>query len=242
MSGPSEGDEARKGFEKFSERFRRLYPGYELEPYHHIRAKDDTPAVNLKQLEKLFKSKDEELWNRNKWLFEREGVFLDGESIKSNKIAFVSFPRSGNTFLRKYFQLLTGIPTGSDNTLHTDTILQMNGMKGEELVDDTTWIVKSHSPWIMPFAPPFSSNKVICIVRNPCESNISWLNCIMTGCHSIKVPFQINTEYPNFWDWFIKDCMGHMNNWYRTFMKDARMRQCPILFVRFEDLVSNPEP
>merc|ERR1711990_591390 len=99
MTGPSEGDEARKGFEKFSERFRRLYPGYELEPYPHIRAKDDTPAVNLKQLEKLFKSKDEELWNRNKWLFEREGVFLDGESIKSNKIAFVSFPRSGNTFL-----------------------------------------------------------------------------------------------------------------------------------------------
>ena len=36
--------------------------------------------------------------------------------------------------------------------------------------------------------------------------------------------------------------MTHMLNWYKTFMKDARERQCPILFVRFEDLVMNPEP
>lgn len=115
-------------------------------------------------------------------------------------------------------------------------------MKGEDIVDDTCWIVKSHSPWIMPFAPPFSTNKVIVIVRNPMESNISWLNCIMMGCHSLKVPFQVNTEYPNFWNTFTRDCMNHMNNWYQTFMKDARMRKAPILFVRFEDLASDPEP
>ena len=36
--------------------------------------------------------------------------------------------------------------------------------------------------------------------------------------------------------------MNHMNNWYQTFMKDARMRKAPILFVRFEDLASDPEP
>ena len=46
--GPSEGDEDRKGYEKFSERFRRLYPGYELEYYGHIRASSETPTVNLK--------------------------------------------------------------------------------------------------------------------------------------------------------------------------------------------------
>ena len=215
LKGPSEGDELRKGFEKFSERFDRQYKGYELEPWGHIRAMDSTPTVNLKQLIKLFKSKDEALWNRNKWLFEREGVFLDGQPIIGNKIGFCSFPRSGNTFLRKYFQMLTGIPTGSDNFLHTDTILQMNGMKGEDLVDDTTWIVKTHSPYIMPFAPQFDANKLIIIVRNPLESNISWLNHIMTGSHSLKVPFKIHEDYPNFWEWFTKDCMGHMKNWYR---------------------------
>ena len=124
---------------------------------------------------------------------------MDGQPIRSNKIAFCSFPRSGNTFLRKYLQLLTGVPTGSDNTLHTDTILQMQGLKGEDIVDDTCWIVKSHSPWIMQFAPPFTTNKVLLIIRNPTESNISWLNLCQMQTHSLKVPFDVSQAYPNFW-------------------------------------------
>ena len=90
----------------------------------------------------------------------------------------------------------------------------MQGLKGEDLVDDTCWIVKSHSPWIMEYAPPFKTNKVLVIVRNPTESNISWLNCVNMGTHSIKVPYKINELYPNFWKWWTKDCMTHMNNWY----------------------------
>jgi len=67
----SDGSEERKTYEKFSERFQRLYPGYTLEPYGHIRALPDTPVLNLKQLTVLFKSKDEALWQRSKWVFER---------------------------------------------------------------------------------------------------------------------------------------------------------------------------
>ena len=37
---------------------------------------------------------------------------LQGESV-----AFQSFPRSGNTFLRKYLEQITGIFTGSDMSL-----------------------------------------------------------------------------------------------------------------------------
>ena len=36
--------------------------------------------------------------------------------------------------------------------------------------------------------------------------------------------------------------MSHMINWYKTYMDDARLRAAPILFLRFEDLVMNPEP
>lgn len=122
LNGP-DGTPERASLEKMSERFNRMYKGYVLEPYGHIRALPSTPAINLKQLQALLLSKDEALWQRSKWLFEADGIFLDGEPIRSNKIAFCSFPRSGNTFLRKYFQLLSGVPTGSDNTLHTDTIL-----------------------------------------------------------------------------------------------------------------------
>lgn len=94
----------------------------------------------------------------------------------------------------------------------------------------------------MDYAAPFDTNKVLVIVRNPMESNISWLNCVHMGTHSVKVPFETESMYPKFWEWWTKDCMTHMNNWYQTFMKDARTRKVPIMFVRFEDLVSNPEP
>jgi hypothetical protein len=75
--------------------------------------------------------------------------------------------------MRKYFELLTGIQTGADNTLHINIPLQMMGMKGEEIVDDTVWVVKTHSPWCMPLAPKFTANKMVIVVRNPLDVILS---------------------------------------------------------------------
>jgi len=108
---------------------------------------------------------------------------LDGTQNKSNKIGFQSFPRSGNTFLRKYCELLTGVETGGDNTLNVNVHLQLQGLKGEHIVDDTVWIVKTHSPWIMPDAPVFHCNKMIVIVRNPLDVIISFLHLFSLGNH-----------------------------------------------------------
>ena len=96
-------------FEKFSDRFRRLYPGYVLNSKMHIVACPETPVINLKRLMELLKSSDEELWQRSKWMFDGHYRYLDGEPNPSQKVAFCSFPRSGNTFLRRYLELLTGI-------------------------------------------------------------------------------------------------------------------------------------
>ena len=107
-------DGNKDGFENFSTRFLRLYPGYILDSTMRIRVGPTTRTVNLKQLIKLFNSNDEDLWRNNAWIFEEELKFLDGKIIDGNKVGFQSFPRSGNTFLRKYFKLLTGVETGSD--------------------------------------------------------------------------------------------------------------------------------
>jgi len=60
------------------------------------------------------RSSDQELYNQNRWMFEGPSKFMDGKSIAGNKCGFFSFPRSGNTFLRKYLESLTGVITGSD--------------------------------------------------------------------------------------------------------------------------------
>ena len=77
LEGPN-GSKEKEDFELFSERFQRLYPGYNLEPLGHIRALPQTPTLNLEQLTALFLSKDPVLWERNKWIFESDGIFLDG--------------------------------------------------------------------------------------------------------------------------------------------------------------------
>ena len=116
------------------------------------------------------------------------------------------------------------------------------GSRGENTVDDTVWIVKSHSPWLMPEAPLFKANKVLVIVRSPLDTNLSWFNLIAMASHDTKVPFEIEKDYPNFFDWWIKDCNKHINDWMQQMMKDAKFYDVPMLFIRFEDLVNNPEP
>ena len=118
----------------------------------------------------------------------------------------------------------------------------MQGCRGENIVDDSVWIVKSHSPWVMTHAPVFHSNKAIVIVRNPLDTNLSWLHLCATNSHVIKSPFNYETEFPQFFDWWVKDCNKYINNWMTQMMKDSKFHEVPMLFLRFEDLVSNPEP
>ena len=71
----------------------------------------------------LLRSKDEARWEASKWMFDGQFRYLDGQPNKSQKVAFCSFPRSGNTFLRRYLEMLTGITTGGDNTLIVNVAL-----------------------------------------------------------------------------------------------------------------------
>ena len=100
----------------------------------------------------------------------------------------------------------------------------MQGLKGEHIVDDTVWVVKSHSPWIMPESQLFSANKVIVVVRNPLDAILSFLNLCSLSNHTQKAPFDYKTAYPNFWEWWVKHCGGHCRDWFKILMKDAKFR------------------
>jgi hypothetical protein len=102
-------------------------------------------------------------------MFEGDTKFLDGDDINGDRIIYTSFPRCGNTFLRKYFEVITGVATGSDMTLDLTLTFQMSVMKGERITDDTVWIRKSHYPYPTKDIYPFTGNKIICCVRNPID-------------------------------------------------------------------------
>ena len=132
--------------------------------------------------------------------------------------------------------------TGGDNTLNVNVHLQLQGLKGEHIVDDTVWIVKTHSPWIMPDAPVFHCNKMIVIVRNPLDVIISFLHLFSLGNHVQKAPFEYHERFPKWWDRWVKFCGKRLANWYRTLMLDAKLKRLPVLYLRFEDMVDDPQP
>jgi len=68
----------KESFEKFSPRFKRLYPGYVLDDKMRIRARPETAVVNLQELVALLRSKDVKLWKKAEWIFENECKYLDG--------------------------------------------------------------------------------------------------------------------------------------------------------------------
>jgi hypothetical protein len=98
-------------------------------------------------------------------------LFLDGEPI--DHVIFASFPRSGNTFGRKYLESITGIATGSDNhslmSLFTMGTL-LPGFKGEFTVDNKVWVNKSHYPVMLPMAAVHSGTKAIVCARDPLDA------------------------------------------------------------------------
>jgi hypothetical protein len=77
----------------------------------------------------MLKSKDESLLQNMQWMFDNEFRFLDGKKLQT-KIAFCTFPRSGNSLMRRLLETATGIATGSTGSLNTGTFLQFNGLKG----------------------------------------------------------------------------------------------------------------
>ena len=93
---------------------KRMFPTYKLDSRCRIRPGPDTPTVNLAQLKELLLSKDLSRNSELDWVSSKNLRFLDGTDINGQYIAFESIARSGNSFLRRIIELITGVYTGSD--------------------------------------------------------------------------------------------------------------------------------
>jgi hypothetical protein len=88
--------------------------------------------------------------------------------------------------------------------LHTSTSLQIQGLKGEWVFDDRAWIVKSHHPLIIPQTGHYTSNKTLLCVRSPLDVFPSYTSYANTMNHGVKPEFDYETQYPEWWDWWIQ--------------------------------------
>lgn len=189
----------------------------------------------------MLKSTDPSLCNE--WTFLGGIRFLDQEeSTADDKIGICSFPRSGNSFLRRLMETCSGIATGSSISLHTATGLQVQGLMGEGIQDNRVWGVKGHHPAQQPNVTPFTSKKIVCIVRNPIDTFISFASLCNTLSHTSKPDFNYHEQDPNWWDWWVRQNAEKHAKYIQTLIQHSCVeKKNPIYFVRYEDLVSNKE-
>jgi len=108
----------------FSESFRKHAPTLKIGSDATCRPKDEKNVVSFATLIEILKSKDAKLMEgKNAWMFDGQMRMLDGNKIPDGqKVAFNTYPRSGNTFLRRFLDTITGIHTGSNMPLSLTTM------------------------------------------------------------------------------------------------------------------------
>ena len=94
----------------------------------------------------------------------------------------------------------------------------MSGLLGEDIVDDKCWMVKTHTPWCIFEAPPFTCNKMMVVVRNPIDSFKSWLELVLHGNHMTKSDFNLDELYPKFWDTQIREICDLFGRWFDAYL------------------------
>jgi hypothetical protein len=226
-----------EGYETFSEKFRSHFKGnYETCRDGSIITSKSGRKLNLDNITDMLKSKDASLYEKNKWVFDGEYRFLD-ESPLTTKIAFCTFPRSGNSLMRRLLENATGIATGSAGTLATGTFLQLNGLKGQQVYDNRVWITKAHHPCLQPGVGTFMSDKVLCVVRNPLDVIPSFAQLANTMSHSAKAPFDYEVDYPEWFDWWARLLCDQQCKYFESLITNCDEKGMnPIYIVRYEDL------
>ena len=231
-------------FELYSDRIHRMWPGYVLDNRCRVRPGPDTTTVNLVSLQALLLSTDLGRNAELDWVSGKNLRFLDQAETMGQQVCFQSFPRTGNSFLRRVIELVTGVYTGSD--MNQDLTLQVifGNLAGEETVshDNLCWVTKTHWPIESPLGgTKFSAQKCISIVRNPIDifPSLSYLMNVMSHSHTTVVPpCEVD---PIWWNAFVvnmakcvNDCVAEMNK--------QLVPAIPTYYVRYEDLCLDPKP
>ena len=132
----------------FSDRVHSMWPSYVLDERCRVRPGPQTPVVNFVTLKNLLLSRDLARNQELSWVSEKNLRFLDREDLTGQQVCFQSFPRTGNSFMRRIIELITGVYTGSDMNINLTLHIQFGNVLGEETLshENLCWITKTHWP------------------------------------------------------------------------------------------------
>ena len=113
------------GFLNFTENMQKRYPGYCLSAKGHIVPSTDE-TLNLDELLGFFRSKDLSRYEKEKAkFFGPSARYTTGNAVEQMKVLFATYPRSGNSMMRKYFENISGLVTGTDNDVNHPPVIAL---------------------------------------------------------------------------------------------------------------------
>lgn len=182
-------------FKTFSENLAARWPGYVLKGEFIVPVSDH--LVHMDDLLGLLRSKDIERYQSMKeHFFGSQARYTTGNSQEQMQVVYATYPRSGNSLMRKIFENTTGTATGSDQVLkHTPNVaLQFCGFKAEGIVDNRMWINKTHFPFVLPFQKNWESDIAVVCTRYQLDADPSFFYLTYTQCHSANFLSALTSE------------------------------------------------
>jgi len=153
-------------------------------------------------------------------------------------VALVSYPRSGNSMLRGLLEGVTGVVTGSDT--RPDRVLSRSllkkGLRGEGVVDERAWVVKTHWPERYGYRR-FPTQRIILLVRNPFDAIHSYFNMGLTNTHEGRLVDDLYSSLGELWE----DMARNEAKVWAKFNTHWLTRGLPVLVLRYEDLLLHTE-
>lgn len=110
-------------------------------------------------------------------------------------------------------------------------------MKGEGIVDESVWFVKTHFPERVGYKA-FIAKKAIVVVRNPWDAIDSYFNMTLTNTHNQSLDESQYERFADRWDGLVRNEIDVWMKFYRYWTTKVDI---PIIVVRYEDLLLHRE-
>jgi hypothetical protein len=105
-------------FELYSDRYMRKFSHFNIDDQLRFTPNEKAKTINFDNLKNILLSTDLGLITEYEKLVSGNLKFLDSKvNMVGNRVCFASYPRTGNTLLRKILESITGVFTGSDMPL-----------------------------------------------------------------------------------------------------------------------------
>jgi len=107
---------------------------------------------------------------------------------------------------------------------------------GEQIQDDSCWVIKTHFPQLY-FPFPFDAGKIVCVTRHPIDVLPSFATLMWTQSHSLETKRPVN-EY-KVWDEFVKTQIPIFGEYHRRMIEQAKTT--PTFFLTYEQMINEPQ-